>query len=460
MDTKRYAVMGAGEVGCYLARTLSAGGHQVKLIDSDPKKQQMVEDQLDVVFVLGNGTHMATLEAAEVGQCDVFVAASSSDDANLVASLLAKRLGVLAKRLGEPKTVVRVATAEWVTTKYGRIYKTAFEADLLLSTQLLTTTRVLNSVLGYNTLDVEYLEDGAIQVRRTRVEAGSLLNTTRLADVDLPHGSLVVAFITDNELRVPSGGDRAEPGDDAIIVGTPDVIDEVEHRVSGHARPVGRVVIAGGGSTAHAVADGLKRKVKTIKIIESNRSRAEELATDYPDYEIVHGDATDRSFLESEGIGNARAFIALTGHDESNLMACLLAQELGVEQMTALVRKSDTSSLWRKVGLIDVVSPRTVAAERIRTYVERNYESEILSLENDDAQFMPRRVHAQTPAAGCTLNSLDMPQGLVVAAVLHNDRAIVPRGDQQLEVGDKVILFVRKSDAQLAQLVFPGPDNE
>jgi trk system potassium uptake protein TrkA len=458
MDTKRYVVMGAGEVGCYLARILSAEGHQVTLIDSDPKKQQMVEDQLDVGFVLGNGTHMATLKAAEVGQCEIFVAASSSDEANLVASLLAKRLGE-PKTEGRPKTVVRVATAEGVT-KYGRIYKTAFEADLLLSTQLLTTTRILNSVLGYNTLDVEYLEDGAIQVRRTRVEAGSLLNTTRLADVDLPHGSLVVAFITDNELRVPSGGDRAEPGDDAIIVGTPDVIDEVERRVSGHARPVGRVVIAGGGSTAQTVADGLKRKVKTIKIIESNRSRAEELATTHPDFEIVHGDATDRSFLESEGIGNARAFIALTGHDESNLMACLLAQELGVEQMTALVRKSDTSSLWRKVGLIDVVSPRTVAAERIRTYVEKNYESEILSLENDDAQFMQRRVHAQTPAAGCALNSVDIPQGLVVAAVLHNDRAIVPRGDQQLEIGDKVILFVRKSDAQLAQLVFPGPDNE
>ena len=120
-------------------------------------------------------------------------------------------------------------------------------------------------------------------------------------------------------------------------------------------------MIAGGGSTAQTVADGLKRKVKTIKIIESNRSRAEELATNNPDYEIVHGDATDRSFLESEGIGNARAFIALTGHDESNLMACLLAQELGAVQMTALVGNSETSSLWRKLGdPIDVVSPRTV----------------------------------------------------------------------------------------------------
>ena len=452
MDTKRYAVMGAGEVGCYLARSLSEEGHQVTLIDSDPKKQRVVEDQLDVGFVLGNGTHMATLEAAEVGRCEIFIAASSSDEANLAASLLAKQVGV-------PRTIVRVATAEGVT-KYRRIYESAFEADLLLSTQLLTTTRILNFVLGYNTLDVEYLADGAIQVRRTRVEAGSLLNTTCLADVDLPRGSLVVAFITGNELRVPNGGDRAAPGDDAIMVGTSDVIDEVERRVSGHARRLGQVVIAGGGSTAQTVAAGLERQVKTIKIIESSRARAEELAASFPHYEIEHGDATDRSFLESQGVGNARAFIALTGHDESNLMACLLAQELGVREITALVRKSDTSSLWRKVGLIDVVSPRTVAAERIRTYVESNYDTHIVSFANGAAQFMQRRVVEQSAAAGCTLDNVEIPQGLVVAGVLHNGRAIVPRGDQQLEVGDEVILFVRKSEADLAQLVFPGADKE
>jgi len=452
MDTKRYVVMGAGEVGCYLARTLSAEGHQVTLIDSDPKKQQLVEDQLDVGFILGNGTHLPTLQAAEVDQCELFVAASSSDEANLAASLLAKRVGV-------PRTVVRVATWEGVT-KYGRTYESAFEADLLLSTQLLTTTRILNCVLGYNTLEVEYLAGGAIQVRRTHVEAGSLLNTTRLAAVDMPRGSLVLAFITGNELRIPNGDDHADPGDDAIVLATSDVIDEVERRVSGHARRLGQVVIAGGGSTAHSVAAGLERQVKTIKIIESDRARAEELAATFPSYEIVHGDATDMSVLTSEGVGKARAFIALTGHDESNLMACLLAEELGVHQITALVRKSDTSSLWRKVGLIDVVSPRTVAAERIGTYVANDYEPHIVSFANGAAQFMQRRVVAQSAAAGSTLNNIEIPQGLVVAAVLQNGRAIVPRGDQQLEVDDEVILFVRQSEAWMAHLVFPGPDSD
>jgi trk system potassium uptake protein TrkA len=250
------------------------------------------------------------------------------------------------------------------------------------------------------------------------------------------------------------------PGDDALIIATSEVIDEVERRVSGHAQRVGQVVIAGGGSTAHAVAAGLERQVKTIKIIESDRARAEALAAQFPRYEIVHGNATDMSILLSEDVASARAFIALTGNDETNLMASLLAQELGVREITALVQKSDTSSLWRKVGLVDVVSPRLEAAERIRNYVDHNYEPHIVSFENGDAQFMQRRVEAQSAAAGGRLDNIEIPQGLVVAAVMRNGKVTVPRGDQQLEVGDEVILFVRRSEAWMAQLVFPGLDGE
>ena len=153
--------MGAGGVGWHLARTLSAEGHAVTLIDSSSARGRAVEEQLDVRFVLGNGAHVPVLEAAGVGSCDLFVAASSSDEANLAASLLAKGAGA-------PRTVVRVATSEDVT-QYGRTYEKAFQADLLLSTQLLATTRILNNVAGYNTLDIEYLAGGALQVRVDRV---------------------------------------------------------------------------------------------------------------------------------------------------------------------------------------------------------------------------------------------------------------------------------------------------
>jgi trk system potassium uptake protein TrkA len=444
--------MGAGEVGRYLARSLSADNHSVTLIDSDPRKGQLIEEQLDVGFVLGNGSHIPTLEAANVSSCDLFVAATSSDEANLAASLLAKRLGA-------PRTVVRVKTSDDVT-RYGRVYERTFQADLLLSTQLLTTTRVLNHVLGYNTLEVEYLAGGALQVRRTGIEAGSVLAEHRLANADLPKNCLVLAFISGGHVTVPSGNDRAQAGDDVLVIGTPAAIDEVEQRVSPHARRAGLVVIAGGGATAQVVVSALRAQATRLKIIEVDRHRAEELAAYFPDCDIVHGDATDMSFLASEGVAQAKNFIALTGNDETNLMACLLAQELGVRELTALVQKSETSTLWRKIALLDVVSPRMSAAERIQSYIDSNYEPHIISFENGAAEFVQRKVHAQSPAAGARLGDVEVPQGLIVAAVLRDGRATIPRGDDRLEVGDDVILFVRHAEIGVVQLLFPGPDSD
>ncbi len=453
MDPKRFVVMGAGEVGRYLARSLSDERHEVTLIDSDPGIASLVEEQLDAGFVLGNGTHIPTLEAARVAECDLFVAASSSDEANLAASLLAKHVGA-------PRTVVRVKSSEGVT-RYGRIYETTFQADLLLSTQLLTTTRVLNHVLGYNTLDVEYLASGALQVRRTAIEERSALAEQSLAKAGLPSDCLVLAYIDkQGQITVPTGDTRAKVGDDALVIGTPTAVDTVERRVSQHSRRLGLVVVAGGGATAQAVVTGLEAQAKRIKIIEVDRQRAEELAAHFPDCDVIHGDTTDMSLLQSEGVGSAKTFIALTGNDETNLMACLLAQELGATDLTALVQKSETSTLWRKVALLDIVSPRMTAAQRIQSYVENNYESHIVSFESGAAEFVQRTVYGQSPVAGSTLGDVEIPQGLIVAAVLREGKARIPRGHDRLEIGDDVILFARREERDLIQLLFPGPDPE
>jgi len=449
---KRFVVMGAGGVGQHLARTLSAEGHAVTLIDNDPAMGQVVEEQLDVGFVCGNGAHVPVLEAADVENCDLFVAASSSDEANLAASLLAKGAGA-------PRSVVRVATSEDVT-RFGRTYERAFQADLLLSTQLLATTRILNTVAGYNTLDIEYLAGGALQVRRTHVESGSILHQKRLADVELPSNSLVLALISGNRIVVPTGEDRASPGDDALIIATTEAIDEVERRISGHSRRLGRVVIAGGGATAQAVVNALERESRALVIIELDRRRAEELAVAFPRCEIVHGDATDPSTLAAQGVGNAQTFLALTGNDETNLMACLLAQELGVPKLTALVQKSETSTLWRKIGLVDVVAPRVIAADRIRAYIDSGYEAHITTFGNGEAQFVQRHLEKQSAAAGGRLADIEIPRGLIVAGVLRNGKTIIPHGDLRLEAGDDVIVFALRSEVPLVQLLFPGGDAE
>ncbi|MCA9512235.1 MAG: Trk system potassium transporter TrkA [Myxococcota bacterium] len=450
---RRYVVMGAGEVGRHLALTLSRAGHTVTIIDHSEEKRPIVEEQLDVGFVHGNGSHVRTLEAAEVARCDLFVAASSSDEANLAAALLAKRAGA-------PRTVVRLSTSDDITF-HGSTYEQAFQADLLLSTQLLATTRILNHVLGYNTLEVEYLARGALQLRKTHIEPGSILLDGTLAQARLPKHSLVLAFLSsqgEQRLVVPTGEDRARPGDDALIFARSSVIDEVERKISAHSKQLGLIVVAGGGKTARSVVRALGRRTRRVKWIELDRARAEALAAEFPSFEIIHGDATDPSTLAAEGVAEAHAFIALTGHDESNLMACLLAQELGVRHITALVERSETSTLWHKVGLLDIVSPRVVAAERIREYIDNDYQASISTLDSGEARFVRRRIQPASPAAGARLADIVVPRGLIVAAILRGDDALVPGGDDRIEVGDEVILFVHRSELALVQLAFPGSE--
>ena len=450
--------MGVGEVGLHLARALSQDGHDVVVIDTSAKRCARAEDELDVAVVHGNGAHVPVLRQAQVGQCDLFLAVSSSDEANLSAS-------VLARRLGAARTVVRVAVAEDITT-HRRLYEEVFGADLLLSTQLLATTRILNSILGHTTLAVEYLAQGRVQIRKIRVGADSLLTRRPLRELSLPGGSLVVAYFREDELVVPAGDDVAMAGDDALILGKSEVIGTVERMVSSHPPGRRQVVIAGGGRTGQTVAEALIRhqaegRVGRVKLIERDPQRARELAGLMPALEVLQGDATEISLLRAEGIeqAQAHAFVALTGGDHRNLMASLLAQELGVPQVIALVEKGETSYLWQRLGLLEVVSPRAIAYQRIKDYVDRGYSGKIVSLRQGKAQVLERELAPASPAAGVTLAEFNPPRGVIVGAVVRGAKVFVPRGKDRLEAGDTVILFVQEDEMATINLLFPGRDD-
>ncbi len=448
--SQRFTVMGAGEVGFYLARELSQEGHKVVVIECDPVQKARVEDALDVSVVLGNGAHVPVLEAAKVQNSDLFMAVSSSDEANLAAS-------VLAKRMGAHRTAVRVGVAEDVTV-HRRFYEEVFAVDLLLSTQLLATTRILNYVLGHNTLAVEYMAQGKVQLRKIHLDRGSILTRKPLREIDMPEGSKLIAYERRGNLVVPAGEDQALPDDAVFILCKTEVIDQVERLLSARPRTLGTAIIAGGGATSFTMAKALTGQVDQVKIIERDLDRASELAAQFPNFEVLHGDATDISLLRAERVAEARSFIALTGNDDSNLMACLLAQELGVKQVIALVQRTETSHLWRKVGLVHVVSPRRIASERIRDYVQSDYSVNIMPLERGKIQVIERRLAPASPAAGVTLAEMNPPQGVLVGAVVRGEEVIVPTGEDRLEVGDSVLLFVQEEHLPTINLLFPGRD--
>lgn len=445
-----YVVMGAGEVGFHLARTLSKQGHHITVVDTDLAKLARIDDELDALTVAGNGAHPPVLKAARAGEADLFIAVSSSDEANLAAALIAKHLGAA-------RTIVRVGESQEVIED-RRVFEDLFGVDLLLSTQLLTTTRILNTIRGHNTVAVEYLAGGEVQLRKVHLDADSPLARKPLRDVTMPNNTLVVAFFRGETLIIPSGDDRAEPGDDALILGTTDAIGLAEKMANRGREVLGTVVIAGGGGTGKTVTQMLIRVGTKVKIIERDRPRAKALAAEFPDLEVIHGDATDIQLLKSERISTAHTFAALTGEDEDNLMACLLAQELEVPQVLALVQRAEASKLWSRLKLNDVFSPRALAAERIRDYIDSGFSANIVSLQRGAAQVLERRLAPASPAAGVTLAEMNAPRGLIVGAVVRGSRVFVPSGKDRLEIDDLVILFVREEELGTVQLLFPGQE--
>ncbi|MDY7091829.1 MAG: Trk system potassium transporter TrkA [Acidobacteriota bacterium] len=450
MERKRYVVMGAGQVGFQLAQSLSQEGHNVSVIELDSETCDRVEENLDVRVVPGNGAEVQVLEAAEVEHCDLFMAVSSREEANLAASLLAKRLG--AKRCA---TRVETAAHE---VGHRKLYEDVFDIDLLLSTQLLATTRILNRVRGHSTMAVEYFAGGKVQLRKISLDENSALTQKPLKEVELPEASLVVALYRGDELIIPSGDDRAQPGDKALIVGETETISRFERMVTAQPERIGSVVLAGGSPISVLVAQSLSVLNVDLRIIEKDRKRAQELAAQFPKIEVLQGDATDLALLKAERIDRAQFFVALSGHDETNLMANLLAQELGIPQVIALVHRAETSHLWRRLGLLKVLSPRALANERIHEYIDNDYNPNLVSLRRGAAQVVERRLHPASPAAGVTLAEISPPRGLIVGAVVRGTKVFVPHGKDRLEVGDTVILFVRKEELGTVQLLFPGRD--
>lgn len=449
MKSRKYVVMGAGEVGFHLASLLSRQGHDVTVIELDSATIERIEDELDVRVVRGNGSRPPTLQQARVGDCDLFLAVSSSEEANLTASLVAKQFGA-------PRTVVRVNEADDVILD-RRLYEDLFEVDLLLSTELLTTTCILNEIRGHNTVAVEYLAGGKVQLRKIDLDEDSPLVNHPLHEVELPKHSLVVAFFHEDTLTIPSGDDCADPGDQALILGTTEVIAKAERMVSNSREDIGTVVIAGGGSTTRTVARALEPFRAEVKLIEKDRSTAEALAEEFPRCRVIHGDACDLALLKAERIDRADTFAALSSHDEANLMASLLAQELEVPHVLALVQRAETSHLWQRLKLQKVFSPRLLAYERIRDYIVSDYSSNIVSLRRG-AVVVERRLEEASPAAGVTLAEMKPPRGLIVGAVVRGERVFVPSGKDRLEVGDLVILFVREEEIATVRLLFPGPE--
>ena len=447
-------IVGAGEVGIYLADILSRERHRVSVVDNDPAKIERVHASLDVETYLGDGAHPEILNRAGASRCELFVAVTDDDKVNMLACRMARELGA-------GRVVLRLHETERLEG-YHYFHKRALGYDVVLSTDELAADEILATVREQHALEVESFADGRVQLRRLRIRETSELTAETLSALELPGGLLVAAIARKNEFFVPTGEDQLAVDDQVYLIGRGADLDQFE--VLSGARKLGRrsVVIMGGGHIGLRIAERLEEVPGiSVRLFERDAARAREIAQRFTkSVMVLVGDATDLDLLGEERIGDqTNIFVAATSRDEDNMMACQLASSLGVERTVALVNKPSYRKIYSLLGIDNAISPRILCANRILRFVRAGSVSSIAVVAEGRGEVIEIEARFYGGKTESRVKNLGLPRGVVIGAVVCGEEVEIARGETLVKEGDRLILFALPAVVEELRKVFRSQDD-
>ena len=433
-------IVGAGQIGRHLAFCLAKEAHRISLIEADKALAEELEATLDAKVIHGDGTSVSDLADADVGECQLFLAMSSSNTTNMMSASMAKSMGV-------EKVVSRVHPSlqreEWLFDFRGH-----FGIDHIFSSERLTAIELAKFVRNPDSLVVEELARGRIELQQVRIGPTSHAKGKTLRELKAPEGIRVAMISKGEETFVPTAESVIEEGDLATIFGEPRKLREFGENLQGKKKSAGklRVVIFGGNEYGFSLAQMLESVDCTVRVFERDPQLCLNLADRLTNATIIHGDATVSAELEEEQVGEADFFISTSLDDEDNVMSCLQAHTLGVKNCLTLIHRADyaaaISASGHHFGIRAAVSPR----EATRVEIQRFITTDSFHVLKDfkAVELVELRVGKASIAAGHMVKEIAWPEGVVLVGKLRGLQADVPKPDEVLLGGDHLYAMVSK----------------
>ena len=429
-------IAGGGRVGFHLARLLTIENHDVTVIERDPVRVEQVDFALDVRTVTGNASSILMLKEAGVEDADIFVAATGTDEVNLIAAATAK--GLMAK-----KVVARVENPEYLESTI--LFESVLGIDYLLSPDALTALEIGRYVENPGIVASETFGRGVVQLQQLRVTKSPTTGGKRLRDVAMPPGVLLGVISRKGATLIPHGDSIVEAGDLITLIGRRELVESVKTLCHGTEPRLDRIAIMGGDRIGLHLAQMLERGKYTVKLLDWNAEKCNQLATKLNRATVVCRNGASRTELEDEHIEDADVFIATTDDDEVNIMAGVLAKEIGATRAIAVVHEPDFASLVGKLGIDHVVTPRASLANRVLKLVHQDKVQSIAVLEEGQVEIVEFVVDGEAPIIGKTLNEVFESRrgyrGALVGTIVRGEEVIVPRGDDEIQAGDSIIMI-------------------
>ncbi len=430
-------IVGAGEVGSHLAGLLSREHQDIVVIDRDPAKVARIAEKLDVLTLEGNGTSPTLLKEAGIQSADMMIAVTAVDEVNILACTIARNFGV-------PTKIARVRNSEF-SGEAGFLNPKDLGIDQIIHPELECTREIVRLIRYPQVLELFTFCEGQIAIAGLKVTPESPFigySMIDLAKQISDYRFRLVTITRNGHTLIPRGMDQLEANDIVYIAVEGDHLNDI-FGVTGHRESETRnVMVAGAGLISRMVAEELATDKKLhVKLIESNRQRAEDVAGMLSSAMVVHGEASDIDLITQEGIIDQDVFLALTIDDESNIVTSLLARHLEVPKIITLVSKADYIPIVKTIGLDIAINMNILTSNAIFKYIHHGGIVSLRHLVGIDAETIEFKIGAKSRVVGKQISDIKFPHGCIVVAVEHEDGAEIPVGTTKMFVGDRIVVF-------------------
>ena len=465
----RIIVVGAGEVGTYIADRLSRQEHDIALIELDPERYRQIDAELDVLAINGSGTDSGVLKKAGIADTDLLVAATNNDEINLFSALLARQAGV-------GKTIVRVESRKLRSKEVSALFE-KFDDHLVIDPDQEVADSVLRLMEYPGAMDLSRMANEEVVIIGARLPAHAPLVGVSLhalgRELD-PDWDFIVGTITrkvesdDSEevTIVPRQDEILKEGDLLRVICKSRALHDVTNRL-GIARDVPRrALLLGGGRTAEMIAESLLYRGVDVAIIEKKHERALELSENLAKALIYEGDVTDVEMLEEADVARQDLVIALTGEDDANVLACLYAKSVSAQskktngddgiETIAVVHRLKLLDLLETNQVDTALSPRTATANSVLRFVRGDVES-VAAVEtflHGDVEILEFAVSDESPCVDRSIGDMQLTKGALIGAIVRDGKAQIARGHSTFRANDHVIAIAKPESVEKLTALF------
>lgn len=434
-------ICGAGQVGFNIARYLAQEDNDVTVVDQSAELTRKISDTLDVKAINGFASHPNVLAQAGAADADMLIAVTQADEVNIVACQVAHSLFDVTTK------IARIRQQGYLEDKWANLYsRDHVPIDVVISPELEVARAIARRLRVPGAFDMISLVDDKVKLTGVRCgEDCPVVNTPlrQLTQLFPDLNIVIVGIVRDDKPIIPTGDDHMLPGDEVYFVVDSAHIERAMAAFGHEETEARRMVIFGGGNIGEFLATEIETNHPSVnlKVVENNKKRAEKVARTLKRSVVLQGSVLDMEILEEANVASAETVIAVTNDDETNIMSSLLAKRMGSRRAITLINSATYVPLTPSLGIDVVVSPRNITVSTILQHVRRGRIHSVHTIRDGFGEIIEAEAMETTSLVGVPLQEAELPDNVLVGAVVRNGEVIVPRSDTIIQANDRVVLF-------------------